>query len=585
MRYAYRDYTSSSTLPGAKGSHALLPSLLGCCLLLAAGCANEAERGPGRSPLGPATPAVGDPTSMPGGMPSGTPGPGPGPGVVAPGMVPVPAGAVVGPALARRLTNVEFLNTIQDLLHPQAPPSASLTPDTLTRGFDNLSGSLLVPPSTAFAYAEFAAEQAKSFQVPACAAPAAEADCAQSFIASFGKLAFRRPLTAEQSAQYLALYTDQKGRSDHAGGIRQVVQTMLQSPYFLYRYENGTEGAQRTLTQHEIASQLSYFLTATMPDSDLFQAADNGQLSSVEQITAQAQRLLGSEKAKPAIRRFVLGFSELLAFDRVVKDNATYPEFTAKLSGAMLEETSRFIDEVLWQGDGTYSTLFSAPYSFINSDLAPFYGVADPGQGGTFVKTNLPGTERLGLLTQASVLASHAKPGESSPIHRGKFVRVALLCQNLPAPPAVVPKLPPPSPNLTTRERITQHSADPACSGCHQLIDPIGFGLENYDGIGKFRTVESGMPVNAAGAFTSTSDLNGAFVGGTELAAKLAASREAQQCLAQRAYGWAFGRSVLDQELPKLAELLGPLSQSGLNIKEVMLAITRADNFRFRSFE
>lgn len=220
----------------------------------------------------------------------------------------------------------------------------------------------------------------------------------------------------------------------------------------------------------------------------------------------------------------------------------------------------------------------------MNSDLASFYGITDPGQGVALVKTVLTPSERMGLLTQASVLAAHSKPGESSPVKRGKFVRVGLLCQPLPAPPAIVPTLQPPQPNLTTRERFAQHSTDAACSGCHHLIDPLGFGFENYDGVGQFRSTESGKPVDASGAVTGSLDIDGPYTGAIELSNKLAVSQEAKQCLALRAYGWAFGRSGVDGERPVVNSMVEPLAANGLDIRELMLAITQSNNFLFRTF-
>lgn len=503
-----------------------------------------------------------------------------------PGMVPMPpANAVVGPTMLRRLTNIEYRNTVQSLLKLPTLPADALQADSLTNGFDNVSISLTVAPSIGLKYADLAANQAKAFTVPACAPPATEAQCASDFIATVGKSAFRRPIAPAEQAAYEALYADQRTRSDHVGGIRQVLQTFLQSPHLLYRFELGdtAQGAQRTLNPYEVATQLAYMFTASPPDSALLAGADANQLSTRAQLEAAARRLLGLPSARLSVRRFVQGFADTLGLGQLNKDAATYPNYTPALRAAMQQESELFIDSILWEGDGSYTSLMTAPFGFVNSELAAFYGLPDAGQQ-TLVKTTLNALERQGLLTQAAVLAAHSKPDESSPVKRGKFIRVGLLCQDLPSPPAMVPQVQPPQPNLTTRERFAQHSVNPACSGCHALIDPLGFGLENYDGIGQFRALESGKPVDASGNATATLDINGSFTGAIELSNKLSGSQEAKQCLTLKAYGWAFGRAPLDAERAVVNTITEPLATNGLDIREVMVALTQSNNFLFRSF-
>jgi uncharacterized membrane protein len=546
----------------------LTTSLIGC----------TSEVGNSRPGTNTANPAPG--SSSPGGPSDPTAPPGPGP---SPTTAEVPQGAVAGPTMLRRLTNIEYRNTVRDLLGLAAPPSEPLPPDTLTRGFDNPS-SLNVPPATGTQYADLARIQAAAFAVPTCTT--AEADCAKDFISAFGRRAFRRPLSAAEQTSYEALYADQRTRADYQTSIRHLVETMLQSPHLLYRAELGLPdaGAMRVLTPHEIATQLAYFLTATTPDEALLAAADQNTLTTPAEIEQQARRLLALPQARASLQHFVKGFVGVLGLDTITKDQQIYPLYTGEARLAAQAETARFIDTVLWEGDGTYASLLTSQLGFVNSALAPLYGVADPGQGSTLVQAALNPAERQGLLTQISVLAAHSKPGESDPIKRGKFVRVDLLCQNLPAPPAMVPELPPLEPGLSTRERLAQHSSDAACSGCHSLIDPIGFGLENYDGVGQYRTTDGGVPVDSTGRFTATLDLDGPFAGGLELATKLSASKKAQSCLAQRAYGWAFGRSAEQAEQAAIREAVSPLSATGLDLREVMVAIARSDNFRFRTF-
>ncbi len=476
---------------------------------------------------------------------------------------------------------------MQAVLALAAPPSGTLAADAIGKnGFDNFGSALNVDGTLAGQYAVIAADAAKAFSVPTCDAPKAAADCAASFLQDFGKRAFRRPLTTEEIQQYQKLFSDALAITNYERATRQLVETLLQSPKFLYRFELGqsANGATRTLTSYEVASELSYLFTSNPPDPMLIASADANGLQSAAQIETEARRLLKLPIAKDSFRHLLRIYGGLLRFDGLAKDATVYPEYTPELRAAMSDSTDQFIDSVLWEGPGDFNTLFTAPYSYVNSALSGLYGVADPGQP-TLVKTMLNPLERSGLLTEPSVLASHSKPFESFPIARGKFVRVGLLCEALPAPPAIVPKPPAPDATLTTRERFARHSSDPACAGCHQLIDPVGFGLENYDGIGKYRTTENNKPVDSSGNITGTLDINGPYTGGVQLSAKLAASAEAKQCLTSKAFQWAFGRDASTGEDLSVTGISTKLSPAGLDIREVVVAMTQTDAFLFRTFE
>jgi hypothetical protein len=492
-----------------------------------------------------------------------------------------------GPATIRRLTNDEWRRTVQALLGLPMPRTDAFEADPINKaGFDNFASDLSVSPTLATRQAAMVAELAKSFAAPPCAG-GDEPACAKSFITSFGKRAFRRPLGAAEIDRYAALYADERTRGPHAQGISQIVETMLQSPHFLYRFELGvgTAGSARRLTAYEVASALSYLFTGSMPDEALFVAADANQLQTAAQLEAQARRLLALPAARERLRGFLTAYAGITRLDEQTKSADVYPAFTPELRGAMRTETERFIDDVL-AGEGTFKALLTAPSSYVNASLARLYGLPNPpGDAAAFTKTTLDPAQRMGLLTHASVLAAHAKADESSPVLRGKFIRVGLLCQSLPAPPKVVPKPPQPTADATTRERFAQHSSDPACTGCHKLIDPLGFGLERYDGIGAWRASENGKPVDARGEMTGTADVDGPYDGGIELAKKLAASADARRCLALQAYRWANGRFELDGERDVVARIEQALAPAGLRIADVLVAIATADNFTRRTLE
>ncbi len=562
--------------------------ILCAALLGAVGCTTEVSGGRAKGASGPA--ANGTTPGVPGtgGTAGGPVGSGTGGTTAAPQAPPM--GAVFGPTALRRLTDTQFRTSVRQLLALNEAPTDALEQEPLsqtTRYLDNNSGALTVSSILASQYAGVADKLVKAYAVAPCSA-GSETACGDTFIQTFGKRAYRRPLSSTEFTRYQALFAGELGRTGYAGAVTQVIETMLQSPNFLYRFELGdaSQGAMRTLSSYEVASQLSYLLTDSLPDDALFAAADSGAVLSQAGRETQARRLLALPEAKPTLRHFVELFVHTSRLEDLQKAADVYPEFTPDLKASMKLETQQFIDDVLWSGDATFSSLISANYTFANGSLAALYGLSDPGQGTTLVKTTLnPDGQRMGILTQASVIAQHSKAFESFPIARGKFVRIGLLCQPLPSPPknlAVMPVAP--DPTLTTRERFSAHSSNPACSGCHTLIDPVGFGMENYDGVGKYRTDENGKPVDAKGNFTSTLDIDGAFEGGKALAQKIAGSLESKQCLTLQAYRWAFGRDESAAERGVVNGIAQDLAAGGLNIKDVTVAIAKSDNFVFRTF-
>ncbi len=270
---------------------------------------------------------------------------------------------------------------------------------------------------------------------------------------------------------------------------------MLQSPRFLYRVEMGMpdlltgQPDVTALDSWEVATRLSFLLWSSIPDEELFAAAEADALGDAASIEKQARRMLEDPRARDAVANFHEQWLGLGKIGTLNKDVAVYPTYTPALRPLWEKETLSFLDHVVFDDDkGDVKTMLTAPYSMMNADLAAFYGVSGP-KGAAFERVDLDPAQRAGLLTQASLLAVNSKPNQSSPIHRGKFVRERLLCQTLAPPPNNVNIQPPEvDPTATTREKFSQHSSDPACAGCHRLMDPIGFGFESYDGIGQFRT-------------------------------------------------------------------------------------------------
>jgi hypothetical protein len=499
-----------------------------------------------------------------------------------------------GPSRVRRLNRFEYDNTVADLLGDTSRPARQFpTEERSHLGLDNDAGSLTVSPVLVEQY-QLAAER---LAATAVAQPGALLDCdpvsvgeeacAQRFIAHFGAKAFRRPLAEDESARLLGVY--HAGRAeDFVTGIRLVIEAVLQSPAFLYRVEFGATPASGgrepvRLTSWEMASRLSYLLWQSMPDEALREAAGQDALTSAAAITAQVERLLGDPRARKMVEHFHDVWLALDRYAAIEKDPQIFPTFTAEIAGLMAQETRTFLDHLVWDGEGDVSSMFTAPYSFMNQKLLDYYG----GKGVTgdaFVKVELDPMQRLGLLTQGGLLASLAKANQTGPVQRVKFIREQFLCMEMPPPPAGVDiKVPDLSPTLSTRERVSQHSADATCQGCHGLMDPIGLSLENFDGAGRYRTSENGKPIDVTGEIRQA-DVPGTFMGASGLARKLAESPAVKACIGRAWFQYAYGRSDTLEDTCTLGSVQQKFASTGYRIKDLIIALTQSDAFRYRTF-
>jgi len=496
-----------------------------------------------------------------------------------------------GDAPMRRLSLREYRNTIRDLLGDTTTLAQTSFPaDARVNGFDDNATVLTVsgPLQQAyFAAAESLAQNAvvNMTQLLGCDPNAQGNDaCARSFFTNFGKRAYRRPLAQSEVDALFAQYQAANAQWGFSDAVRLVLERILVSPNFLYRVELGASGATDPnlvpLGAYERASRLSYLLWSSMPDDVLMAAADADQLGTPDQIAAQAVRMLADPKARSAVAAFHL---EWLGVDGPTpqKVASIYPEWNDGIAAAMIQETNLYVQHVVFDAEGTLSALLSSPYTFANAELASFYGLSGP-TSSAFEKVAVDPTERLGLLTQGSVLANYAKPDESSPIHRGKFVRVSLLCTPPPSPPPNVPPLPAVDSGGTTRERFAEHSQNPVCAACHSLMDPVGFGFESFDGIGRWRTMDQGAPVDASGDLEQTDDSNGTFVGVPQLATRLAASAQVQRCFALELFRYGQGRTETDDDACTLQELDDAFAASGGDIRSLFVTLTKTDTFLYR---
>ncbi len=453
----------------------------------------------------------------------------------------------------------------------------------MVAGFDNNAEVLVVTPLLADQLREAAEDASSRFDPVAFAGCNSGDACARGFIERFGFRAFRRPLSTEEVTRYLLLHNGIATESFELG-LRWVVTAMLQSSNFLYRSELGTAAAGSrlyTLDPFEIATALSYGITGTMPDDVLFAAAQNGELSSSVEIEAQARRLFERPEALRGAHRFFSQWLGIDTLDTVPKDSALFPSFDADIRRRLRRELEVFVDWVIREEGGSLHELLTAPYTFVDADLAEYYGVAfDPEapQRDGFYQVSYGSDQQAGLLTQGSVLATHARPNGSSPIHRGLLVRERMLCQELPPPPPGVNAEPPaPDENASDRVRYAAHSQDPACASCHRLIDPIGFGFERFDGIGRPR---SGA-VDHSGHITEEQS-EAPFSGPQGLAQLLSDREDMADCFAEQYFRFSVGAAPDGPLRCALVNVQTAFKAQGRSIEALLLALVATPHFTAR---
>jgi hypothetical protein len=424
-----------------------------------------------------------------------------------------------------RLTHRAYDRTVEDLLGDKT--RRTFPADGAGTGFDNTAAVLTVSEGLAIEYQHSArklAEQAALDKLLDCD-PAA-ADCARRFVTSFGKRAFRRPLREDELTAYVDLWQRARDALDGATGVRLVIETMLQSPSFLFR----TELSNGRLDPYETASALSYVLWETMPDETLFLSADRNELSTREQLAAQVRRMLRDPRARAPM---VEMFSQMLELHGL-RDATRDAPFDA---AAMTSAFTSLINDVVFERNGDLGQLLNG-----------------------------------GLLTTPAFLTTHATPLASSPPRRGKVVAEHFLCRTIAPPPPDVAATVPATASGTTREKFAAHTTNATCRGCHAQLDPLGFAFENYDQIGRYRTLENGVPVDARTTL-SFGDVQGSVDGAADLSAKLAASADVRSCFLKHTFRWALGR--MEHEGDALGAFDG-------TVEEAFVAVLLSDSFLVR---
>ena len=576
---------------------------------------------------------VGGISGQPGGGP-GSQGTGGGGAPVGSGGTPGSAGAgggmgtgagldVIGPAVAesagalvmRRLTYREYDHMMTQLVGDTTSPASG--PNGWTA--DTPAETGFVSPNSVASYhvveynqtaaalvdqaikALAAGQKTGKFVLPAgCTAPTAsqETSCATKFITAFGLQAYRRPVAADEQADLMTLFSAVRTTAglSFIDSIGALAKAMLQSPNFLYHWELGpTKPALGSdsllpLTPWQVASRLATTLWESMPDDALLTAAQNGALSTPAQVVAQVNRMLGDPQAAQSLYSFHLQWLFDMGFH--VTDLATIAgkpnsPLTDAAAAGLQTEFTQFISSVYAPpGDGTLSALYTAPYAYVNKDLAAIYGVAGPATG--FAKVNLDPTQRAGIFTQVAFLAGIEDTVADNPIYRGLSIYTKALCGKIAGPPGNVPPVNF-MPGGTTRQAYDTHGSVACAASCHSLFDPPGFAFENYDGAGRFRTTEGNVPVDATGTFPSPIVAAGGvgttftFTDAVSFVKQLAASPEAQACVARQWTRFSLGRMDAQPDLGSLqVAYRAGAATSGFSVRDMLTTLMSSKAFMFR---
>jgi hypothetical protein len=496
-----------------------------------------------------------------------------------------------------RLSHWQWENTVQDLLRLPEPPglAARFDPDPPLGRFDNNLARLRMTPglwqdhqrAAEIMAARVTADSAALDRIVPADLPASGSARARAFIEQLGARALRRPLTRAEVDRYHALfeaaplhYPDDL--DPWVAGVRITIEAMLQSPYFVYRAELGAQAREGAieLSAHEVASRLSYAFWNTMPDDELMAAAAEGLLDTEAGVRAQALRMQDDPRTRTSLAHFHRQVFALHEYADMDKHPALFPEWRREIGAFMAREAELFLAGVVFERDGTIADIFTSTRTYVNAELAAIYGL-EGSFGAEFAAVELDSGTRAGFLTRLGFLTRNATLTEPDPIHRGVFVNVNLLCRKIAAVPSLPDDLMPVG--KTNRERINSITGPGTCGqACHgTIINPIGFGLEHYDAVGRYRTEDRGYPVNAADTYVFADGRSISFESGVELSRALARAPDSHACyisnLLEYLYGGEHGAD------PDLVSALTRLSiEEGASIRDLMGSLASSRAFRYR---
>jgi len=504
----------------------------------------------------------------------------------------------VGPIAMRRITAEQYRQTIADVFGADISVVGRFEPDARRDGMLAVGTAwVAVTPAGFEQYdliarriaVQVVAPENRERLVPCTPADPAlpDADCTEQFIRKYGQRLLRRPLGDEDVAGRLAI-ADEAARDlgDFYAGLRFVISGLLVSPEFLFRVERAVadpdDPERLRLTDHSIASRLSYFLWNTTPDDALLLAADRGELTTDEGLVRQIDRLLASPRLAAGVRAF---FSDVLGFDEledVSKDPILFPRFSRQVLEDAREQTLKLVADHLVVREEDFRDLFTTRRSFMTRTLGLVYGVPVRAREGWEAIEFPEGSPRVGLQSHVSVLALHSHPGRSSATMRGIFVREALMCQKVAAAPAdvdftVVQDIDNPE-FKTGRERLQAHASERSCANCHKIIDPPGYALEIFDGAGVYRAEENGAPIDATGTLEGQD-----FVGAAGMGRVLHDTAPAPACAVLNLFRYAIGRNPVVGEARFVRHLEDQFADAGYRFPALMRMLAMSDSFRTTS--
>ena len=510
----------------------------------------------------------------------------------------------VGRETIHRLNRVEYNNTIRDLVGVDLRPADDFPSDDVGYGFSNIGDVLSLPPLLFEKYLAAAEEIAATAIVAAPGTSSPEShrrivvtrpgqgksagQAAREILGRFLPRAFRRPVSDGEIDRFAELvpFALQQGDSFERG-VQVAVAAVLVSPHFLFRVETDAlpndPALQHPVTDFELASRLSYFLWSTMPDDELFRLAQQGTLAEPEVLDAQIARMLGDPKADALVDNFASQWLNLGQLAEVAPDPTFFPEFTPELRADMLRETT-LLARSIFREDRSLLDFLNADYTFLNERLAKHYGI-DGVQGETMRRVSLTGTPRAGVLGHASVLTLTSNPNRTSLVRRGNWIVNNVLGLQLPDPPASIPSLEEgakKSGASTLRAQLALHRADPGCASCHNTLDPLGFGLENFDAIGRWREESEGKPVESGGVMPSGES----FRGPRELIAILTGrQRKFAELLTRKTLTYALGRGLEIADSCTVDDIVAELDENDYRWTVLVRGIVHSRPFRMRRGE
>jgi len=418
-----------------------------------------------------------------------------------------------------------------------------------------------------------------------CTLESVDGPCVASVLETLLPRAFRRPATSAEVDRYRALFEGRVAESDPPDeALRVVLEAVLMSPHFLYRSElsTGDQDVESELDGYAVASRLSYLLWSTMPDAALFEAAEDGSLLDRDGIEAEVQRMLDSPRGHVGTHRFV---AEWLAFDEaevITKDASLLEGLPETLQEDVERETELFVADALLGPEHSLDTLLTASHTFANATVAELYGLEGI-EGAEFQRVELDTATRRGILTQPLAIAGNSKEAGFSPVQMGRFVREHLLCQTIPPPPPTASTSvddSPLGPDATFRERLTALTSDPACAGCHVLLNEPGFSFLPYDPIGRYLTADaSGRPFDTAGTLTGVDGDDTAFANAGEMLDAIAASDALHGCFTRHYLEFAFGRTLAPSDFVLYHALVDALEASDGDFVDLVTSLTTSPEF------